>query len=247
MSKQDILQNKRNSVGKGLILLLLGAFFLLRNMDLDIPVWMVSWQMIPIGIGLILLVTSNFKNNAGFILIFIGGLFLMKDIYAWPFDVSRFIWPTAMIVAGLFIIFRKQGERKSSDSDYRKSEKYNAFSYNAGSSDDYFNIYAMFSGVNRIVVSKNFKGGKASAVFGGSDINLTQADFTGTVEIEAYCLCGGVEIVVPSNWKVKVEMNTIFGGVEDKRPIELLTDNLDKLLIIKGSCIFGGVEIKSYN
>jgi predicted membrane protein len=97
------------------------------------------------------------------------------------------------------------------------------------------------------VVSKDFKGGKVNAVFGGVDVNLTQADFSGTIVIEADCVFGGVEIVVPSNWNVKVDMNTIFGGVEDNRPVEMMSNNPDKILIIKGSCVFGGVEIKSYN
>jgi predicted membrane protein len=182
---------------------------------------------------------------------FIGGIFLMKDIYAWPFDVSRFIWPAALIVIGIILIFKRQVEKKIDTTNFpddtmSKQDKYHAFAYSKGS-DDYLDVTAVFSGINRVMVSKDFKGGKVSAVFGGVDMNLTQADFSGTIVIEADCVFGGVEIIVPSNWNVKVQMNTIFGGVEDNRPVELMTDNPDKVLIIKGSCVFGGVEIKSYN
>jgi predicted membrane protein len=243
MSKKDFeYSSKRSSIGRGFILVLVGAFFLLRNMDLDVPFWVVSWQMVMICVGLVISVMSNFKNNAGPVLVVIGGLFLAKDIFALPYDVSRFIWPIAMIVVGLYFIFRKSVYQSSSS---ERKEKYHAFAYSTVA-DDFLDVSAIFSGVNRIVVSKDFKGGRVNAVFGGCDINLTQADFNGNIEIEANCIFGGAEIVVPANWEVKVAMNTIFGGVEDKRPVELMSNNPDRMLIIKGSCIFGGIEIKSY-
>jgi predicted membrane protein len=236
--------NTSSSTGRGFILLLIGAFFLLRNLDLNIPLWVTSWQIVLIGIGLIIWIYSSFKNNGGLVMMLVGGIFLMKDLFSWSYDVSRFIWPVAMIAFGLYFIFRKKkvwdkGEKAE------KAEKYHAFAYSTGS-DDLLNISAIFSGVNRIVVSKDFRGGTMNAIFGGTDINLTQADFTGTIEIEANCIFGGAEIVVPANWEVKIHMDTIFGGVEDKRPVELMSNNPEKTLIIKGACIFGGIEIKSY-
>jgi hypothetical protein len=96
------------------------------------------------------------------------------------------------------------------------------------------------------VVSKNLKGGKVTAIFGGADINMLQADFQGVIELDATCIFGGLELIVPSNWNVKVDITTVLGGVEDKRPVELIGDNPDKVLLLKGTCIFGGVEIKSY-
>jgi predicted membrane protein len=261
MSKKYIRKNSRNSIGKGFIFLIVGAFFLLRSLDLDIPEWVGSWEVLLIGIGAIIWFSSEFKNNAGIILMLVGSVFLMRDIYAWPFDISRFIWPGCLILIGIMLIFRKQGNRRRwsdhstsfpddstsiPDDTMRKDDKYHAFSYST-LTDDYLDVTAVFSGVNRVVVSKEFKGGTATAVFGGSDINLTQADFNGTIEIEANCVFGGVEIVVPSNWNVKVKMDTVFGGVEDNRPVEMMSNNPDKVLIIKGTCVFGGVEIKSYN
>lgn len=234
-----------NSTGRGFILLLIGAFFLLKNLNLDIPFWVLSWQMIVIGIGLIIWLASSFKNNGGLIMMLVGGVFLMKDIFSWPYDVSRFIWPAAMIAGGIYFIFRRRTPWDEKKEKMEKMEKYHAFSYSS-TSDDVLNISAIFSGVNKIVVSKDFKGGEMNAIFGGTDINLTQADFNGTIEIEVNCIFGGAEMVVPANWDVKINMSTIFGGVEDKRPVELMTSQPEKTLIIKGACIFGGLEIKSY-
>ncbi|HEY0610067.1 MAG TPA: LiaF domain-containing protein, partial [Chitinophaga sp.] len=115
-----------------------------------------------------------------------------------------------------------------------------------GSSDDLVNALAVFGGDNRVVLSKNFQGGDITSIFGGSEVNFTQADFTGTVVVEATAVFGGIELIVPANWEVKMEVNTIFGGVEDKRPVELMGPNPDKMLVIRGTCVFGGIEIKSY-
>ena len=97
-------------------------------------------------------------------------------------------------------------------------------------------------------MSKNFKGGDVTSIFGGTVLNFMKADIQGTAVLDVTAIFGGCEIIVPSNWKLKVDVTSIMGGVDDKRYPELLTDNgPEKMLILKGSCIFGGLEIKSYS
>ena len=48
---------------------------------------------------------------------------------------------------------------------------------------------------------------------------------------------------VPSDWNIKIEAFNIFGGYEMKRNPDLV--DINKTLIIKGVCAFGGGEIKS--
>jgi hypothetical protein len=38
----------------------------------------------------------------------------------------------------------------------------------------------------------------------------------------------------------------IFGGIEDKRPMPATNEVSNKMLTIKGTVIFGGIDIKSY-
>jgi predicted membrane protein len=114
-------------------------------------------------------------------------------------------------------------------------------------SDDMIDASAIFGSVNKIVMSKNFRGGDVTSIFGGTELNFMKADINNIAVVDVTAIFGGCEIIVPSNWKVKVDITTILGGVEDKRPMELMTAaGSDKILILKGSCIFGGVEIKSY-
>ncbi|MBW7839431.1 MAG: hypothetical protein H3C36_07295, partial [Chitinophagaceae bacterium] len=58
---------------------------------------------------------------------------------------------------------------------------------------------------------------------------------------------GGTKLVVPSDWNVKNEVTAIFGGIDDKRKyLANIVPDPEKSLLIKGSCLFGGIDIVSY-
>jgi hypothetical protein len=97
------------------------------------------------------------------------------------------------------------------------------------------------------VLSKDFKGGESVCVFGGTEINLAQADISGRVAIEIVQVFGGTKIIVPGHWKIETEeLVCILGGLNDKRQlINTMTDQT-KVLVLKGTCIFGGIDIKSF-
>jgi predicted membrane protein len=82
---------------------------------------------------------------------------------------------------------------------------------------------------------------------GGAEIDLTQADIQGTAIIRIEQVFGGTKLIVPPHWIVNNDIDGIFHGVEDKRRMQP-GSNIDanKVLILKGSSIFGGIDIKSY-
>ena len=57
-----------------------------------------------------------------------------------------------------------------------------------------------------------------------------------------------MELIVPSHWEIQNEIETTLGNVEDHRAIRTGTSSTEerKVLILRGSCSFGSVEIKSY-
>ena len=59
---------------------------------------------------------------------------------------------------------------------------------------------------------------------------------------------GGMKLVVPDNWKVRINAVSIFGGFSDKHRMHIPDNatNTDNELIIRGFVIFGGGEIKSF-
>ncbi|QHS60372.1 LiaF transmembrane domain-containing protein [Chitinophaga agri] len=240
---RDERRNERkgsSGIRKGLIFILIGLFLFLRNMDLALPEWVFSWQLLLIGIGLIIWTASAFKNWGGLIVMLVGTVFFAKDYFMLSDDLARFMWPAIFVIVGLALMF---GRRQES------SEKQKYVMPPRSTSDDFIDSTVIFSGQNRVVVSKDLKGGDITAIFGGTDLNLTQADFQDRIVFDVTCVFGGVEIILPTNWDVRLEMDTVLmGGVTDKRPVELLSNagNSEKILVIKGTCIFGGIEIRNY-
>jgi hypothetical protein len=111
----------------------------------------------------------------------------------------------------------------------------------------YLHITSIFSGIKRTVLSKNFKGGYICCVFGGAEIDFTQTDINGKVVLGIDEAFGGIKLTIPPHWIVQNEIESIFHGFEDKRnPVSTIHANQDKILILKGSSVFAGIEIKSY-
>ena len=107
---------------------------------------------------------------------------------------------------------------------------------------------SIFGSLKKNIITKDFKGGEAVLIFSGAELNLSQADINGKVSIDLTQMFAGSKLIVPPHWTIHTEdMVCIFGGVEDKRTFrqDALTDS-SKVLVLKGTCIFGGIDIKSF-
>jgi len=111
---------------------------------------------------------------------------------------------------------------------------------------DRINERVIFSGVNRKLMTKDFQGGKATVIFGGLDLDLTQVDFTGVVTLDLEVGFGGVKLLVPPHWDVRTEVSNIAASLEDKRMFREGGVDTNKVLILKGTLLFSGLEIKSF-
>lgn len=253
---------KMNSNGRvvtGIVILVVGLLFLFRNLNILPPGWgyyIFSWKTLLIAIGALNLLFSN-NRTAGFILITVGVVFWIPDIFVLPFHTSRLIWPLAIIAVGLFMLFRKpdgaSGQRFW-DRKFRNDVDENDTDDNGGQAefaqDDYIDNVAIFGGGERVVTSKNFKGGRLTAIFGGSEIRLNNAKLApGNQVLDVFFMFGGSGIIVPADWRINVDVVSIFGGFSDKRYVGSTQDNTSNgksTLTIKGFVLFGGGEIKTY-
>ena len=184
------------------------------------------------------------------LLLLVGGTFLVNDYFI-DGDIRRHIWPIVLIVIGAFFIFRS----RQSPGHHPWSGKKNDIVQpgltaddptTSFSQDDYIDTTSIFGGTKKNILTKDFKGGDVVNVFGGTELNLTQADINGTAILELTTIFGGTKLIVPSNWSVKSEAVTIFGGIEDKRQLPPSLDQPEKILLLKGTVIFGGIDIKSF-
>ena len=241
---------RRNRQWTGLFLVIVGGLLLADKMNVGLPHWIFTWPMLLIGIGLLTGFQHNFRNASWFIMVIVGGAFLIDNEYH-NLDIHELIWPGILIVIGLAFIFRRKnqgwdkrkGEKwKDWKNDWKQQYDFTPTSHDTGEFIDSTNI---FGGTKKVILSKNFRGGDITCFFGGAEIDLTQADIQGVVKIDVTQVFGGTKITVPANWDVKNEMTAVFGGIEDKRAIISTTFDPNKVLIIDGTSVFAGIEIRN--
>jgi predicted membrane protein len=112
--------------------------------------------------------------------------------------------------------------------------------------DDVLDTVSVFGNVVKTVFSKNFRGGDVVNIFGGAELDLTQADINGRVIIDIVQIFGGTKIIVPSNWQIISDTAAVFAGIDDKRIKAGVIQDPNKILLIKGVSIFAGIDIRSY-
>jgi hypothetical protein len=248
MQPQDIYRNPEGGSAQrlipALVLISIGAFFLLNNLHFVYFREVVRyWPVILIAAGLVKMVDSNYQGGrvAGGIMITIGGLFLVKNMGFVSFSVGE-LWPLILIGAGFLMLYQRVWDIP------RGTIHAGIGARHSGPIDaDRINDHALFGGVKRSVGSKAFQGGEAGSMFGGVELDLRQAEIAGeSATIEADAVFGGIEIKIPRHWSAVVQGTGIFGGFSDSTvqpdPVHYPTP---KQLFIRGSAVFGGVEIKN--
>ena len=252
--------NKHDKQGKhfigGIVVLTIGLVFLLKNFGIlspDVKYYLFSWKTLLIGIGILNIALSE-NRVGGIILISLGTFFWLPDIFDLSVRAGQLFWPVVLIIIGVVLLLKKNSQIKSPfrpkfhkgpDSPFNKENK-----NTTGADEDYIDDLALFSGSTKIMTTPNFMGGRMTAIFGGSELNLSRAKLApGRNVLNVFFVFGGSTIIVPSNWNIVLEATPIFGGFSDERyiPKSLKTDEgADAVLIIRGLVMFGGAEIKSY-
>lgn len=239
----------------GFVLLGIGALLLMEKMGYFFPSWVFTWKMLLIALGIFVGARHLFHGLGWLIPIMIGLLFLADDLIP-GFQIRPFIWPIVIVIIGLIMIFRPKRRyygphswhSKWRHKNHRFYRGYNWQQVNEedSSDDDRLEAVVVFGSTKKNIISKDFKGGEVVCVFGGAEINLSQADINGKVVLEFVQVFGGTTLIVPPHWQVNYQETVAFlGGIEDKR-----TDNKNtepnKILVLKGTSVFGAIDIKSY-
>lgn len=242
----------------GLLIVGIGAILLAYQLNaIVLPRWVFSWKVLIIVIGLVSGIRHNFRNPGWIFPVMIGSIFLLEDLMP-GLSLRRYLWPAIIMAVGLWFIFKPRHPYEKnfsnrppsgSSSRYREPQAVNATSTSStatSGSDDFLTATAIFGGIKKNVITKDFKGGDIVTFCGGAEYNLTHADIQGEVFININEAFGGVKLVVPAHWKVRSEIVTIFGGIDDKRGFVEAALESDKVLTLQGTVFCGGIEIKSY-
>lgn len=243
---------------------------------LIIPHWLFSGPMWVIAAGLYFGANSNFRKPIWLLVMLFGVIQLFGNIFrefdadavTWPFMLIAFgIWLILRRNNPNFHWDKKSWKNKWENSKYdfgtpvpapgvaaENSDEFTSAaeksateaSHNYYSGDEHLDAISIFGSVKKTIYSKNFQGGEIVNVFGGAEIDLTQADIKGRVIIEITQIFGGVKMIVPSHWTVVSDVAAIFAGFDDKRVKTTAPLDANKILVLKGTSIFAGVDIRSY-
>ncbi len=251
----------------GLILLSIGVILLFRQFDFFfIPNWLFTWPMWLIFWGLFIGAKSNFRKPSAIIMILAGIVFLIDNNFS---GVSSFIWPIAIIAFGMWMILRRHSsfdnfwdKQNKNKWDRRSPAAINTdepiIDYTTApfppsnpsgyppTGDEYLDTVSVFGGVKKTILSKDFKGGDVINIFGGAELDFTQADINGRIILDITQIFGGTKIIIPSHWQVVSDIAAVFGSIDDKRIKSTAALNSEKILVLKGVSIFAGIDVRSY-
>ena len=241
----------------GLAIVLVGMSWLLYDMGV-IPFnpAIRFWPVLLILFGIMNVVTQS-GRFFGFLLI-LAGTFLQLNKLGLTHLTFADVWPVALIAVGLLLMWASlesrgfiQAKRRVVDG-FRQQVTGAVAGATTGATDappGTLNAVAIFGGCERRISSKNFRGGKATAVLGGIELDFRDADIdseNGEAVLEINCVLGGVEIRVPESWHVHSRSVPVLGGYEDtSRQVGDAPGAKPKTLVITGMVVLGGVEIRN--
>lgn len=257
----------------GFILLFIGLIMIFERsgiLNWEIYDFLLSWKMLLVAIGAFVFFNGN--RGAGIIVMGVGVFFMLPDIFEDYEQIKRFFWPSLLLLVGATLIFgskrslgSKNWNRHAYNHKYSGSGSGGAHTeYTAGSEgttettyrnegapvdNDFFDEFVIFGGREINLASSSLRGGRSTAIFGGSEVDLRKCEIAHDgCTIEVTTMFGGNVIKVPNDWTVLNKVTAIFGGYSDLRVKDpSYSPNPAKTIVISGVCIFGGTEVRNYD
>jgi predicted membrane protein len=217
-----------------LVVITVGALYLLEaagtlDAGSTIDEW---WPLLLVAVGLVQFAERSHGSvepvlwmTAGLILLGFSTDVLGEDAWKW-------VWPAVLVVAGVYVLLKWAGMTSRT----RPQTTGNAL------------VASGILGGHKVVcTSPAFEGASLTAVLGGVDLDLRQARLAATgATLTATAVLGGIEILVPPDWRVSMGGTPVLGGIEDAR--DLRPERIDEtapVLSIDAMAILGGVEIRT--
>ena len=220
-----------NSIVWGLALLAVSAVLILNAFEItSIEIFFDGWWTLFIIVPSLVGLFNGHDKTANIIGLLIGTFLLLACQNIIDFDIIwKLIAPVIIAVIGIKMIFGGIGINRG----FIKSIE--------AKGDDIKTASAVFTGQDIVVDNETFRGTELTAVFGGIKCDLRNAIFEGDTVINARCIFGGADILLPDNVNIKVNSNSFFGGIDNKKH-QNSNDN-QYTVYLNGTCIFGGVDV----
>lgn len=201
----------------------------ITNINIFFEGWWTLFIIVPSFIGIFK--EENKMWNIIWLVVGIVLLLCSRDILSFAI-IGKLIFPFILVMIGVSFIFRDTFRTKVNE----KIKKLNSERV------DGEDFCATFGGIKTNFKEQEFKGANIDAIFGGVEIDLSDAIINHDQVINANAIFGGVDIKAPKSVNIKVKSTPIFGGVSNK-----LKDDFNEsvpTIYINAFCLFGGVDIK---
>jgi Cell wall-active antibiotics response 4TMS YvqF len=205
----------------GIVLLTLGAFGLLDvagvlDAGVTIGRW---WPVAVIGLGVAAIVAQR-RVSVGPLVVTIVGVVLLASQQGWL--VPGLIAPLVLVAVGLAVMVgvARTGTRRGQGP-----------------------AFAVLGGSTTINRAEHLRHADVSAVFGGATLDLRQAHIDDRATVDAFALFGGVDVLVPTGWRVSMSGLPIFGGYDDKTVDQTELPEDAPVLAVNATAVFGGVGV----
>ena len=225
---------KLNNMIWGLILVVIGVIiglnaFGITNINIFFDGWWTLFLIIPCSIGL-----YSGRDKTGNLIGLLIGVFLLlcaREVISIS-NLLKLIFPMIIIVIGAKMILKGLMSNKSEDILSKMNKEGTPLQ----------NKTATFSAANIDFNNEVFENIELNAIFGSVKCDLRNAIIEKDCVINAYAIFGGIDIIPPTNVKIKVNSNSIFGGVSNKAKNN--GQDCEYTLYVNANCMFGGIDIK---
>jgi predicted membrane protein len=245
-----------SSIICGLVFLTAGVLLFAFNSGFLQPEYkrvVFSWPMLLFAMGFVFMF-SRCKWIAGIILMLIGGFFLLPRLNIEGLEfVAQNGWAIGLIVVGVLVISNSIWNKHlycqhkgwhDAKQEWHKGCRSHGWKSQCDEAG-YIDRNCVFSGGKEKINIQDFKGGEINSVFGGIELDLTDAQLAeGVHRLELNSVFGGVVLYVPIEWKIEIRQTQVFGSFVDNRPKPGFDVNENRTLIIEANSVFGGGEIK---
>lgn len=168
-----------------------------------------------------------------YILMGFGTLFLLAKYDVFNIHWGSFIVPILLLLLGVYLL--KPRLLKQEDQGDEVGQK------------NTIEVFSVLGGGEFSTRSSALTDGNIVCVLAGANVDIRDADMDGDfMELDIFCLMGGVEIKVPLNWQVSIKVVPFLGGVTDQTTCAAEKLQLPKKsLLVKGFAVMGGIEVKN--
>ncbi|MBI5168239.1 MAG: hypothetical protein HZA61_02000 [Candidatus Eisenbacteria bacterium] len=215
----------------GLALTTLGLLWTLDNLfGVDSDAIISWWPLLLVIFGVMKLTGIGAEKRLvpGAIFTSAGLLLLGNKLHLswWHIGIGD-LWPILLIFFGASVVLRSIREPEAE----------------TGDSDTFVRSFALMGGVTRRNRSDAFRGGDLSAMMGGVELDLRDAQLAdGRAVVEVFAMWGGIEILVPPDWRVESEVTPIMAGYEDNTHLVPGVEPVGTL-VVRGFAVMGGIEV----